>query len=258
MHVNMSVPRIRFALKMAGIHFLGSTVIATIISAFVIWIIYPFPYLYISGGLALLLLVVSVDVVCGPLLTLVLSNPAKRRSEIWRDLGLVVVLQCAALGYGIWTIWEARPLFLVHEVDRFKVITAQNIDSIEIKKLPLSLRPSIWSGPLTVSIRDPQNEEERQRVLFESLEGGRDYAERPDFYISYDSEAALKALGRAIPLQYFLEKKPDQRKEIERLISEKKADISHWKYIPIIGRNDWVAVVNGQGLVETFLPGDGF
>ncbi|WP_230629862.1 pilus assembly protein [Comamonas testosteroni] len=254
----MSNSRIRFALKMAGIHFLGSMAVAIIISAFVIWIIYPFPYLYISGGLALLLLVVSVDVVCGPLLTLVLSSPAKHRSEIWRDLGLVVVLQCAALGYGMWTVWEARPLFLVHEVDRFKVITAQNIDSTEINKLPSSLRPTIWSGPLTVSIRDPKNEEERQRVLFESLEGGRDYAERPDFYIGYDSAAALRALGRSIPLQYFLEKKSDQKRAVEKLITEKKADISQWRYIPIVGRNDWVAVVNGQGWIETFLPGDGF
>lgn len=254
----MRNPRIRFALKMAGIHFLGSMAVAIIISAFVIWIIYPFPYLYISGGLALLLLVVSADVVCGPLLTLVLSNPAKHRSEIWRDLGLVVVLQSAALGYGMWTVWEARPLFLVHEVDRFKVITAQNIDSTEINKLPSFLRPTIWSGPLTVSIRDPKNEEERQRVLFESLEGGRDYAERPDFYISYDSAAALKALGRSIPLQYFSEKTADQKREVENLMREKKSDLSQWGYIPVIGRNDWVAVVNGQGQIEKFLPGDGF
>ena len=250
--------RYRVAAQAAGIHSLCSVLVASVAAWGVFGIWYAYPYFELSGGRELFLLVMVVDVVCGPLLTMVIFNPAKPRSELWRDLGLVALVQMAALSYGLWTVWEARPLFLVQEIDRFKVIAAPDLRQDFATGLPTELQPHWWTGPLTVAIRSPKNEQERKTVLFESVQGGRDYAERPEFYLPYEGAAALKSLQRAKPLSVFLQKQPDQQDAARKLALEKGADMAHWLYLPVIARQDWVAVLDRQGKIQGFLRGDGF
>lgn len=223
---------------------------------FGIW--YPSPYDQLAGGRELFLLVVAVDLICGPLLTMVLFNPTKSRFELFLDLGVVTLLQLVALAYGVATVLAARPLFLVQEIDRFKVIAAPQIDRAALELLPSDLKPFWWSGPAIVSIRAPKDESERQSVLLEAVEGGRDYAERPEFYLPYDTAAALKSLKRAKPLSVFLEKQPSQQAAALKLANEKNVVLSEMWYLPVMARQDWVAVLNKQGRIQGFLKGDGF
>ena len=255
----MNIPRrFRAAIQAASLHLLYSGVVALLAAALVFGFWYPYPYRELSGGRELFLLVVMVDVACGPLLTTVLFNPAKPRAELWRDLGLVALIQLGALGYGLWTVWEARPLFLVQEIDRFKVTSAPDLRSGSIAGLPGSLQPHWWTGPLTVAIREPKDAEERKAVMLESVQGGRDYAERPEFYLPYEGAAALKSLQRAKPLAVFLQKQPDQQEAARKLAREKSADLAQWLYLPVVARQDWVAVLDKQGQIQGFLRGDGF
>lgn len=255
----MTIPlRFRAAIQAATLHLLCSLGVALAAAALVFGLWYPFPYRELSGGRELFLLVVIVDVVCGPLLTMVIFNPAKPRAELWRDLGLVALIQLGALGYGLHTVWQARPLFLVLEVDRFKVIAGAVLDDAAVAALPAGLRPHWWAGPLTVAIREPKDAQERQMVLFESVQGGRDYAERPEFYLPYEGAAALKSLQRAKPLAVFLQKRPEQQDAARKLALERGADMAQWLYIPVVARQDWVAVLDKQGQIQGFLRGDGF
>lgn len=251
-------PRLLSAIRAACLHFLFSLVVALLAAALVFGLWYPFPFRELSGGRELFVLVVSVDVVCGPLLTLVLFNPAKPRAELWRDLGLVALIQLGALGYGMSTVWQARPLFLVQEIDRFKVVMAPDLNSASVAALPATLRPGWLSGPVVVAIREPKDNQERETVLFEAIQGGPDYAERPEFYLPYEGAAALKSLQRAKPLVVFLQKQPEQEVIARALAAEKGADIAQWLYLPVIARQDWVAVLNKQGQIQGFLRGDGF
>lgn len=251
-------PRISAAIKAASIHLLCSLLFAGLAAGLVFGLWYPFPYRELSGGRELFLLIVAVDVVCGPLLTLVLFNPAKPRAELWRDLGLIALIQLGALGYGLWTVWQARPLFLVQEVDRFKVVAAPDLRGGSIAGLPAPLQPGWLSGPVTVAIREPKDATERQTIMLESIVGGRDYAERPEFYLPYEGAAALKALTRAKPLAVFLQKQPSQETAARALATQHGADMAQWLYLPVMGRQDWVAVLDNQGWILGFLPGDGF
>ena len=250
--------RIQSALRPAAIHLLCSVMVALLAAALVFGLWYPYPYGEMSGGRQLFLLVVAVDVVCGPLLTMVIFNPVKSRAELLRDLGLVALIQFGALGYGLYTVWQARPLFLVQEIDRFKVIAGPVLDDAAVAALPAALQPHWWTGPLTVAIREPKDAEERQTVLFASVEGGRDYGERPEFYLPYEGEAALKSLKRAKPLTAFLQKQPDQQGAARKLALEKGGDTTEWFYLPVIARQDWVSVLDKQGQIQGFLRGDGF
>jgi hypothetical protein len=250
--------RIHSAFKASFIHLGLSVLVVALAASLVFGIWYPYPYRELAGGRELFLLIVGVDVICGPVLTFVLFNPAKPRAELWRDLSLVSLIQIGALMYGIHAVWQARPLFLVQEIDRFKVVSLVDLDSYALVALSQTLKPAVFSGPQTVAIRSAKDDQEREKILFESIQGGRDYAERPEFYLPYEGENALKSLKRAKSLSVFLEKQPGQSKAARKLAADKKADITQWMYLPVIARQDWVAVLDKQGQIQGFLKGDGF
>lgn len=250
--------RYRFAIHAASIHLMCSVLVASLAAWVVFAVWYVYPYRELSGGRELFWLLVSVDVVCGPLLTFVLCNPKKARRELLFDLSLVALIQFGALGYGMWAVWQARPLYLVLEVDRYKVISAPDLERADLEKLPVKLRPQFWASPQIVGIRPPKNVEEHNQVLLEAAAGGRDYGARPEFYISYDDEVALKALNKAKPLSVFLQRYPALQVDAQELAVKRGGDLNRWLFLPIIARQDWIAIIDENGQIQGYLPGDGF
>ena len=250
--------RLIAASRAAAVHLLSSFFVAFLASILVFYFWYPFPYRELSGGRQLFLLIVFVDVVCGPLLTLVLFSPSKSRVELCCDLGFIVLIQLCSLSYGLYTVWEARPLFLVLDKDRFTVVVTSDIDKGSLGALQPSLKPGFFSKPVLVGLRNPVNLDEKNKVLLASISGGKDYAERPEFYLPYEGSDALRSLMAAKPLAAFLKRQPDQQLAAEKLAAEKKADLAQWVYLPVRGRQDWIAMLNNQGEIQGFLKGDGF
>ena len=254
--------RLKTAMLASLVHLLASALVGIIIAAIVFLVWYPYPYRELSGGRELFLLIVGIDLVCGPLLTLILFDKSKSSGELFRDLLLVVLIQLSALGYGVFTVWSARPLFLVMEIDRFKVVAAPELQDSEaasaLAVLTPALKPSIFGPPVVVAIRSPKNEDERTTVLAESVAGGRDYSLRPDFYIPYTGDSARKSLVRSKPLTLFLKRWPREQMNASTIASKKSIDITMLKYVPVVGREDWIAVLDDQGRIQGFLKGDGF
>src|SRR4030095_3232307 len=94
--------------KAFAIHLAVSVLIAAIVLTLIIVIWYPPPYFDAMGGDVLLRLLIGVDVTLGPLVTLIIFDPAKPKLEL--DLATIVVLQLAALAYGGYVMFEARPV----------------------------------------------------------------------------------------------------------------------------------------------------
>lgn len=230
------------------------------ILVFQIW--YPHPYGLLSGGRNLFLLLIGVDVVCGPLLTLLIFSPFKSRKELSLDLGLISLIQIAAMVYGLHAAYQARPLFLVHEVDRFRVISRADYSDADVapalEALPPSLQPHWYQRPKTAGIRPPENTEERQDVMFESLFGGRDYSQRPDFYVPYDASYQATALARTKPLKAFIAKYPDSAEAAEDILKTRNIALNDALFLPVIHKQEWIAVMDKSAQILGFLPGDGF
>jgi hypothetical protein len=258
----MSSARIKAAARAASYHFLASILAASIVAFLVFQVWYPHPYDLLSGGRNLFLILICVDVVCGPLLTLLLFSPAKSRRELFLDLGLIGLIQAAAMVYGLHTAYQARPLFLVHEVDRFRVISLADYSDVDVAPalaaLAPSLKPHWYQGPAIVGIRPPKNSEERQDVMFESIFGGRDYSQRPDFYVPYDASYQATALARTKPLKAFIAKYPDSARAAEDILKTKNVALSDAMFLPVIHKQEWIALMDKSAQILGFLPGDGF
>ena len=85
----MNVMRLKAALKASAIHLGICCLVAVAVAALVFEFWFPGPYRQLSGGQNLFLLLVGVDVVCGPLLTMVVFDSEKPRRALILDFCLV-------------------------------------------------------------------------------------------------------------------------------------------------------------------------
>ena len=134
---------------------------------------YPYPYRELSGGRELLALVVAVDMVLGPLITLVICNAAKMRRDLVMDFTVIGLLQVAALAYGLWTVFVARPVHLVFEYHRMAVVHAIDVDSDLLAKAPPSLQTLPVTGPTVIALRRFKNPAEQFDATTAALKGFR-------------------------------------------------------------------------------------
>ena len=169
--MNYSFARLKFSSKWALRHLLGSAVIVALVAAFVFGFLYPNPWRNMLGVGAVFALVVSADLVCGPLLTLVLASPKKSLRERWLDLSLVILIQLAALAYGLWTVYSARPVVLAFEVDRLVVITANEVQIDQLPEAMEQFQKLPITGQHKVSLRSARSSEEFLQSVVQSIEG---------------------------------------------------------------------------------------
>jgi hypothetical protein len=236
--------RLKAAGRAALWHLLASTAVAAGAAALVFGLWYPHPYDQLSGGVHLFGLLVGVDLVCGPLLTLVLFNPAKARGELTRDLGLVGLMQLAALLYGLWTVAAARPVFLVFELDRFRVVSAAEVDSAELPAAAEEFRRLGFSGPRLIAARVPRAGDADFLQGVELSLRGVGPALRPGAWRPY-ATARAAVLARARPMTQLQGRYPAHAGEIETLRQRSGLALDRIGYLPVQGRHDlfWVAAV---------------
>src|SRR5579883_2514332 len=101
----------------ASMHLGISLAIAALVGCLIYFVWYPHPYFQVAGGSTLMLLIMGVDIVIGPLLTLVVYRAGKR--GLGFDLACISLLQACAFFYGLSVIAQARPVFVVARFDRF-------------------------------------------------------------------------------------------------------------------------------------------
>jgi len=163
-------------------HLVGSLVVGLVASVLVFWVWYPSPLHLALGVTSIFLFILVVDVTLGPFLTLVICKPGKRTLKM--DLMLIVLIQLSALFYGLWTVSQGRPAWLVFNVDRFDVVQVVDIDARrESEALPEYRAPG-WFGPKWIAALGPEDIERRNEILFEAVQGGSDIAQRPELYRS--------------------------------------------------------------------------
>lgn len=214
-------------------------------SAAVVIFLYPFPYVFISGGAGLFLLLVVVDIVLGPLLTFVLFNPRKDRREKLLDFSVVACLQVCALAYGMLSAYEARPIHVVFEYDRFRVIHANDIPEELIPLAPKDIVAIPRMGVTWLALR-PLNSLESFNFTMQALDGVAVSAQTR-LWISY-SQGLPEILKEAKSLKELLNRFPDRKEEIFDAAVREGMDVGRIKYLPIQGRKNiaWTVFLNAQ------------
>ncbi|MFC6281604.1 MULTISPECIES: TfpX/TfpZ family type IV pilin accessory protein [Polaromonas] len=248
-------------LKASGIH-LGISLTLAILAALLVFLVwYPYPYREISGGRELFLLLVTVDVIMGPLLTLAIFNRNKPRKTLQRDLAVIGLLQLSALAYGLWTMAAARPVHLAFEIDRFRVVHAVDIPPDMLSRAPADLQQLPLTGPTLLSVRDFKDAKENFDATMAALQGVA-LGARPDLWQSYE-KAKPQVLARARPLAELKTRFPDHTGDIDRALQSASASARPGAaigYIPMVGRSTfWTVLIDANTAeVIAFVPLDSF
>jgi hypothetical protein len=244
--------------RAGGIHLGASVVVALLAAALVFSVWYPYPYRDASGGRVLFMLVVSVDVIVGPLLTFAIFNRKKPSGELKRDLAVVILLQLDALCYGLWTVYVARPAYLAFEIDRFRVVHAIEIDSALLEKAPPGLRSLPLTGPRQVAVRPFKDSKESGEATMAAV-AGVSLSARPDLWENYD-QARERVRQQAKPATLLTQRFPQQRERIAAAVQASGRPLDKLAYLPMSSRMQfWTVLLDSQTMeVVGFIDLDSF
>lgn len=176
---------VRAKLLATAIHFGLSAIVLGAVALVLLQLWYPWPLWKMLDVPGMLLIAVGVDLVIGPLLTALVYKPGKRTLKL--DMAVIVLLQIAALGFGVHTMAQARPVYVVALPERLDVVSAFQLDAADLEAAPAWADLS-WTGPRYVGTRLP-TASERQELL--NLLGLKDISSLPRFYVPYEQSWRL-------------------------------------------------------------------
>jgi hypothetical protein len=175
----------RFRLKAFSLHLLSSATMLTLILGCLYLGWYRWPGWYLTDVTRVILVMVCVDVILGPTLTLIIANQKKSRRELTRDIGIIVAVQLCALTYGSVSLWNGRPLYYAFSENILQLVQAYDIDANEAKlgrEQNPTLAPHWYSLPRWIWAPLPQNADEARKIVTSTITGGDDVISMPKYF----------------------------------------------------------------------------
>lgn len=215
--------------KASATHFAISLVVIGLIAAIIVWRWYPPELFGMAKAGPLLGLLAGVDVVLGPLLTLLVYKQGKKSLKF--DLTVIALLQVAALAFGLHTVWQSRPAYVVAISDRFRMVFANEIDAPSAARAPADYRDTpIW-GPELVAAPLPEDPKARLEAMLMTL-SGLDISQRPDHFVPYPPRD-LGFLAKAVPARTVLALAPAADRAAWRLALAEHDDVGSLAILPL-------------------------
>lgn len=203
--------RLKFFLS----HLSISLLIALLIMGLVFFVWYPFPLVNAVGVTHIFLMMLAIDVIVGPLLGLLVYKQDKKSLKF--DLTVIIAIQIAALCYGIYSIEQGRPAWLVYNVDRFELVRKNEIVDQNINQAKPQFQQPSWLKPQFVAAEFAKNTQQRNDDMFAEVLGGISLAQRPERYVDF-AQAKKQMQQRAQKLE--LLKQYNNKIDVDKVLSK--------------------------------------
>jgi len=159
--------RIKFFLSHLCISVLVALIVICVV--FVLW--YPSPLAKAAGVTHIFLMLLVIDVILGPLLGLLVYKEGKKTLKM--DLTVIILIQIAALSYGLYSIAQARPVWIAFNNDRFELVRNNELKTENITHAQPQYQQPTWLQPQYVAVKqaaDPQEQQiEQMRIKAHDL-----------------------------------------------------------------------------------------
>lgn len=203
----------KFRLK----YFLGHLSLSMIIALFSLYLVfyiwYPAPLDKAAGVGEIILIMLTIDVALGPLLTLFLATEGKKGLKF--DLIVVGLVQLSALFYGLYSVDKGRPVWLGFDLNRFELVQKYMVDNLG--NIAPQYKTDNIMGPKWVSARPAKNQTEESDWVWYELEKGASPAMRPALYQSLD-ENMDRVIKEKLPLSDLI--KYNKQSDIELMLQK--------------------------------------
>jgi hypothetical protein len=227
-----------FRLKLFSLHLLSSATVLTLILGSLYFGWYRWPGWYLTDVTRVVLVMVCVDVVLGPTLTLIIANQKKSRRLLTRDIGIIVAVQLCALTYGSVSLWNGRPLYYAFSETVLQLVQAYDIDAEEAKlgrEQNPGLAPHWYSLPRWIWAPLPQDAETREKIVATAVFGGDDVISMPRYFKPWEEglPSLRTQLKKVDDVAYFA--KSEKGKLKDKMRAAGMAD-DHLDTMPLTGR----------------------
>lgn len=234
--------------KAATIHLSASAVIAAAVVWAILEIWYPSPFFEALGGARLITLIVGVDVVLGPLITLIVFDVKKKSLKF--DLATIVLLQLAALAYGVHIAFQARPVYLLFVKDRFELVVANQLEPEQLAK---ATRPEFktvpFSGPRPAAADLPTDPKELELLQMLAIAAHIDVQQFPQYFVPYiERKGLILAKGRS--LARFAAEVPKSKAVIEQALKAAGKKPEDVLLLPLYIKDRNLAVIVGADVAN--------
>ena len=203
--------RLKFFLS----HLFISLIIALLVIGLVFFVWYSSPLATSVGVTHIFLMLLAIDVVIGPVLGVLVYKEGKKTLKF--DLTVIILLQLSALFYGVYSIEQGRPVWLVYNVDRFELVRKNEI----VMGNPTLVQPQFqqisWFKPLFVATEFAKDASQRSDDMFAEVLGGISIAQRPERYVELN-KAKKQMQQRAQKLE--LLQQYNNKTDVEKILAK--------------------------------------
>lgn len=223
-------------------HLLISIAIASCFVAWVFGVWYPVPLNTAVGVTSIFLMMVIIDIIVGPTLSLIVYKEGKKTLKM--DITVILILQILALCYGVYNISEGRPIWIVYNVDRFELIRRNEVYLTHIDKAKPEYQKIPLFQPQYVATKFATDAKERADNMLEETLAGVSIAQRPERYVPF-SEVKNDIQKRAIDLVEL--RKHNDKNKVEQILAKYPKATA---YLPLKASNQDMTVLIDKQTAE--------
>lgn len=231
----------------AGVHFLSSLFIFSLLLWIIIKIWYPQPFFSSSGGWQGLKIVALIDLVLGPLITLIIYNSTKSKKELMTDVGTIIILQLAVLSFGIHTIYSERPVAITFWESEFYSIPASalNKQGIGIEQL----NQFSDQFPALIYAKKPKTKDGLEEMV--KIVEEKNTPPTQQFFL-YESAThhISEILQHSININKIISANKDMAKKLESILKETKTKQEDNYYLPLKSRYQNIILIFNSKLKQ--------
>jgi hypothetical protein len=179
-----------------AVHLAISLLIFAVLAYLVLYHWYPDFFFDTDGGWQGMRIIILVDLVLGPTLTLIVYKHGK--PSLKSDLTLIGLFQTVCLIAGVYVVFSERPLALVYVDGHFFSMSRGDYENVEAPVPDLTQFPGPW--PKRVMVRIPEDFVEQSKIRRQAIAENRPLRAFSRLYTGFDFTAAnaeREALSRA-------------------------------------------------------------
>lgn len=234
---------LKFRLKAFCYHLAISLSIASVSLYIVFMVWHPAPLAKAVGVTHIFIMMLGIDAVLGPLLTLIVAKKDKKSLKF--DLSVIISLQLAAFSYGIYNIAISRPVYIAFDTSRFEVVQANNIPKVSFKEAMPPYNILGWGQPKFVAVKLAENNEQKNNRLFVELQTGVAPSMQPNLYEPLDNQWSV-ITTKAYSLDNLYQN--NTKIAVDKIISKYSTDIM---WLPLKAyEQDMVVLIDDKNIVD--------
>ena len=173
----------------------------------------------------------AVDVVLGPLLTLVIYNRAKARRELLLDYTVIATLQACAFSFGVWTVFSGRTAVVVFTDGTFYTIGADEAASLSAPYPALLY--AARGRPAYAMVNMPAAAEARQALRRESQAEQRPLFQFLNLVGPFTPDKVAGIADYGIDPDDLIATRPQARHKLDRFLAHHGGPLSRYLFLPV-------------------------